>query len=157
FMHLVIFEGSRWPSFAPLSLSRPVFALRCGLSPLYEKQVRYFAPTRLTLWVRPALAEYCRREIAPTLNIPVAINEPLDDEPAMLSSGGALYLSKAPPMTEQSVIVDEGDLIRRAWVKAPGLSPEDCINRSPAWLKLLELPPAPSHARLPEYLWDLIH
>jgi hypothetical protein len=86
-MHLVIFEGTRWPSFAPLSLNRPVFMLRIGLGTILEQQIRCIRPTRLTLWVRPKLAEYCRRHVVPNLPVPTKVNEPLDDEPALLSSG----------------------------------------------------------------------
>jgi hypothetical protein len=52
-MHVVIFEGQNWPSFAPVSLSRPVFMLRCGLGTLLDQSIRTLAPSRLTLWVRP--------------------------------------------------------------------------------------------------------
>ena len=50
-MHLVVFEGPHWPNFAPLSFSRPVFSMTCGLSSLLEKQIRHLKPTRLTLWI----------------------------------------------------------------------------------------------------------
>ena len=69
-MHVVIFEGSRWPTFAPLSLSRPVFSLASGASTLLEKQIRHLKPTRLTLWVRPGLESYCRQHVIPKLGIP---------------------------------------------------------------------------------------
>ena len=44
-MHVVIFEGSRWHTFAPLALSRPVFALTTGTGTLLEKQVRHLRPS----------------------------------------------------------------------------------------------------------------
>src|SRR5438309_2131741 len=59
-MHVVIFEGSRWPTFAPLSLTRPAFCLASGMSTLLDKQLRYLEPTRLTLWVRQGLVNYCK-------------------------------------------------------------------------------------------------
>src|SRR5258706_10349480 len=98
-MHVVIFEGSDWSSLAPLSLSRPTFMLWSGMSTLLEKQVRSLNPTRLTLWVRQELADYCRRIIAPTihsptLTAPVRVNEPLDDEPALVESGRVLHFSR---------------------------------------------------------------
>ena len=52
-MHVVIFEGSQWPTFAPLCLNRPVFMLSTGMSTLLDKQIRYLGATRLTFWVRP--------------------------------------------------------------------------------------------------------
>ncbi|MGD1277008.1 MAG: putative sugar nucleotidyl transferase [Tepidisphaeraceae bacterium] len=156
-MHLVVFEGSHWKSFAPLSISRPVFMLQSGLSTLLEKQIRHIKPTRLTLWVRPALAEHCRRHLVPTLSVPTAINAPLDEEMALLSSGRALHFSDYDLPGGPSVVVDEGELVRKAWAKMPGLSAEDCLNRSPAWLKLLNLPRDAQPGRLPQYLSDLVH
>jgi hypothetical protein len=82
-MHVVIFEGTRWPSFAPLSLNRPVFMLRIGLGTILDQQIRCIRPDRLTLWVRPKLADYCRRHVVPNLPVPTKVNEPLDDEPAL--------------------------------------------------------------------------
>ena len=156
-MHLVVFEGSRWPSFAPLSISRPVFTLLSGLSTLLDKQVRNIQPTRVTLWVRPGLAEYCQRHVVPGIKVPTEINTPLDDEPALLCSGRALHFGKYTLPTEPGVVVDEGDLIRQAFVKSPGLSPQDCLTRSAAWLRIMELPKETAQARLPDYLWDLLN
>jgi len=155
-MHVVIFEGSRWPSFAPLSLSRPVFLLRSGLSTLIEKQIRWMKPTRLTLWVRPGLAQWCRRELSPAMGIPCSVNEPLDAEPAVLVNGRSVLFGPLEIPAAPSVCVDEGDLIRTALVQAPGLSPDDCLRRTDAWLRILDLPRHDTSARLPSYLWDLI-
>src|SRR5205814_652313 len=93
-MHVVIFEGNRWPTFAPASLCRPVFCLTSGMSTLIEKQLRYLEPSRLTLWVRPGLEHYCRKHVAPRLRVPTEVNRPLDDEPALLVSGRTLHFGK---------------------------------------------------------------
>ncbi|MDB5320964.1 MAG: rfbA 2 [Phycisphaerales bacterium] len=156
-MHVVIFEGSRWHTFAPLSLSRPVFALASGACTLLEKHVRHLRPTRLTLWVRPALADYCRREMAPRLKVPVAVNEPLDDQTALLVSGRTLHFSRFEHTEEQCVIVDEANLIRKAVVRSPGLSYDDAMNRTPRWMKLFDLPRMDEQARMADYVWDLIN
>src|SRR5688572_12328944 len=93
-MHVVIFEGVHWQTFAPLALSRPVFMLATGMSTLLDKQIRHTNPTRLTLWVRPELAELARQRIAPKLKVPTVVNEPLDDAPALLVSGRTLHFRK---------------------------------------------------------------
>src|SRR5215218_5792267 len=147
-MHVVIFEGSKWHTFAPLSLSRPTFALASGAGTLLEKQVRHLRPTRLTLWVRPGLAEYCRRELAPRFPFPVAVNEPLDDETALIVSGRTLYFSRFEHIEEQSCIVEEGNLIRKAVVRDAGLSYDDVMNRTPRWMRLLDLPRMDDQARM---------
>jgi UDP-N-acetylglucosamine diphosphorylase/glucosamine-1-phosphate N-acetyltransferase len=156
-MHAVIFEGSRWGSFAPMSLTRPVFMLPCGLGTLLDKQLRSVNPSRLTLWVRPEMAEYCKKLVVPRLKIPTAVNVPLDDEPAALVSGRSLHFSRYESAEQESVVVDEGDVVRKAYVKSPGLGPEDAFKRSSKWLKLLDLPHAMPQGRLAEWVWDLIN
>src|ERR1700710_473311 len=86
-MHLVIFEDSDWHTFAPFSLSRPVFSLASGMSTLLRKQIRHLRPNRLTLWVRPEFEAYCRQRVAPETGVPTLVNVPLDDEPALLLNG----------------------------------------------------------------------
>jgi UDP-N-acetylglucosamine diphosphorylase/glucosamine-1-phosphate N-acetyltransferase len=156
-MHLVVFEASRWGSFAPLSLNRPVFTLLSGTSTLLEKQIQHIQPLRVTLWVRPEMVNYCKRHVAPTLSIPVSVNTPLDDEPAFICSGRTLHFSQFPRPTDPMVSVDEGNLVRQAYAKMPGLNWQDAMQRSDKWLKLLDLPRASDQTRLPEYLWDLVH
>jgi len=105
-MHLVVVEGSRWGSMAPLSINRPVFTLLCGTSTLLEKQIQHTQPLRVTLWVRPEMVSYCRKHVLPTLSIPASINTPLDDEPAFITSGRTLHLSQFPRTTDPMVAVD---------------------------------------------------
>src|SRR4051812_17724669 len=154
-MHVVIFEGSRWPTFAPASLSRPVFCLASGMSTLLEKQIRYLEPTRLTLWVRPGLVNFCRKHVAPKLNVPTDVNAPLGEDPALLVSGRTLHFGKYEFPHEPSVVIDN-DGICSAYVHSPGLSLEDAMNRSPAWMELFDLPHMMPQSRLANYLWELI-
>lgn len=156
-MHVVIFEGSRWVTFAPLSLSRPVFALATGASSLLEKQIRHLRPTRLTLWVRPQMEAFCRERILPHLKVPTKINEPLDDEPALLFSGRTVHFGEFEWLSEEAVALDEGEIVRFAHVQRQGLAPSDVIERTPKWLELLNLPHTAPRARMVDSLWDLIH
>lgn len=155
-MHIVIFEGRHWKSFAPLSLSRPVFTLATGKSSLLDKQIRYTSPTRLSLWVRPELADVVRQRIAPKLPVPTTVNQPLDDEPALLVSGRTLHFCPYELPNQEVAVVDEGGIVRSAFVKRPGLSPDDPMHRSDRWLALLDLPQGMPQTRLVEYLWDLV-
>ena len=156
-MHVVIFEGSRLNALAPLSLSRPTFTLGAGTGTLLDKQIRFLQPTRLSLWVRAPFEQWVRSHILPTLTVPTEINRPLDDEPALLTTGRTLYLARAETATDESVVVEEGDLIRKAVVKRPGLSPDDVWKRTNKWLDLLELPQTMPQARFIDYPWDLIN
>jgi UDP-N-acetylglucosamine diphosphorylase/glucosamine-1-phosphate N-acetyltransferase len=156
-MHVVIFEGSRWSAFAPLSLSRPVFSLATGASSLLEKQIRHLKPTRLTLWVRPEMAAFCRERIVPHLKVPTRVNEPLDDEPALLFNGRTVHFGEFEWPADEAVAIDEGEIVRLALVRRPGLGPDDVTGRSDRWTALLDLPHAEPRSRLVDSLWDLIH
>lgn len=158
-MHVVIFEGNQWRTFAPFSLSRPVFLLPCGTGTLLDKQLRATNPTRVTLWVRPSMQDYCRRFVLPALPCPSQVNVPLDDEPAMILSGRTLHFSQYEHFDGQAVVVDEGaggPVVRQAVVHSPSLSQDDVLNRSDRWLRLLDLPHTMPQSRLPQYVWDLI-
>ena len=80
-MHVVIFEGSQWHNFAPVCLNRPVFMLSTGMASLLEKQIRYLNASRITFWIRPELADYCRVRVIPQLKIPATVNTPLRGYP----------------------------------------------------------------------------
>ena len=56
-MRICLFEDHGVIDLEPLALTRPVFDLLCGLSPLSAKQARYFAPCTVGAMVRPFLAE----------------------------------------------------------------------------------------------------
>lgn len=56
-MRICLFEDHGAIDLEPLALTRPVFDLLCGLSPLSAKQARYFAPCSVAVMVRPFLAE----------------------------------------------------------------------------------------------------
>src|SRR6476661_5592765 len=127
-MHLVVFEATKWDTFAPLTLCRPAFTLLCGTNTLLDKQVRFIRPDRLTLWMRPELADFCHKNVIPKLKIPTKINEPLDDEPALIMSGRSLHFSKFEVPSDPCVSL-EGSLILMAFVKQPGLSIEDALQR----------------------------
>lgn len=156
-MHLVVFEGSYWKNFAPLALSRPVFSLVSGRSTLLEKHLRHVQPTRLSLWVRPEMQQHVRQRIIPNLSIPATVNEPLDDEPALLFSGRNLIHRRYKTPQEHYAVIDEGPLVREAYVQMPGLRFEDIWNRNDRWEKIVNLPRSEPQALIVESLWDLIN
>jgi UDP-N-acetylglucosamine diphosphorylase/glucosamine-1-phosphate N-acetyltransferase len=156
-MHVVIFEGSRWHRFAPLSLSRPLFTLASGMSTLLHKQLRHLRPTRLTLWVRPELERFCHERVAPKTGLPTDVNVPVGDEPALLVNGRMVHFEQFEHPPHTSVMLDDEDIVRLAYVQAPGLSRQDAWERSQRWLDLMELPHMPSQGRLVDSAADLVH
>jgi UDP-N-acetylglucosamine diphosphorylase/glucosamine-1-phosphate N-acetyltransferase len=129
--------------------------LSTGMSTLLDKQIRYLGATRLTFWVRPEMVDFCKTRVVPHLKIPVKVNEPLDDEPALLVSGRTLHFRKFEQPAGECAVVDE-DKIREAYCKRPGLSMDDVLQRSDKWLSLLDLPRMEGQSRLAESLSDLI-
>ncbi len=53
---LAIFEDSSYENFYPLSLTRPIFELKCGETALYEKTARLFPEKELCFFTRDYLA-----------------------------------------------------------------------------------------------------
>jgi UDP-N-acetylglucosamine diphosphorylase/glucosamine-1-phosphate N-acetyltransferase len=156
-MHVVVFEGSLWHRFAPLSLTRPVFDLLSGQATLLTKQIRHLKPSKLTLWVRPELEQRCRDLIVPTTGVPTDVNVPLGEEMALLVSARTVFLVPFEHSDHEFVVHDETDIVQSAYVRSPGLSPFDVFGRSEKWLRLLELPHSMPQGRMIESLWDLIH
>jgi UDP-N-acetylglucosamine diphosphorylase/glucosamine-1-phosphate N-acetyltransferase len=156
-MHVVIFEGTRWHTFAPLSLSRPVFMLKTGMGTLLDKQIRHLRPKRLSLWVRPELESYVHERVVPKLDIPTTVNQPLDDEPALLVSGRTVHFAQYEYPPQPGVCTDnEGQHVRSAYVHMPGLAHHDVAERTDRWLEILDLPHMMQQSRMVETLWDLI-
>jgi UDP-N-acetylglucosamine diphosphorylase/glucosamine-1-phosphate N-acetyltransferase len=56
-MRICLFEDHGVIDLEPLTLTRPVFDLLCGLTPLSAKQSRYFSPCTIGAMVRPFLAD----------------------------------------------------------------------------------------------------
>lgn len=156
-MHVVIFEGIRWDTFAPIALSKPTFLLRSGMGTLLDKQIELLKPTRLTLWVRPQLAELVRVQVVPKLKVPAAVNVPLDDEPALLATGRTMHFATFEMPEEPAAVVEEGELVRFARVAhMSGLGPDDVLNRSDKWKRVLDLPRTAPQGRYVDRLWDLV-
>jgi len=74
-MNLCIYEDIEAQSFGPLSLLRPVFALRCGIFTLAEKLALAFPEAKLHLLVRPHLEDWTR-ELFPDSDV----SEPSEDD-----------------------------------------------------------------------------
>ena len=155
-MHLVIFEGSRWIDFLPLTLTRPTFCIRSGATTLLEKQVRAVRPDRLSLWVRPQMIAYVKQHVLPTLTVPTTINQPLDDEPALVFAARTLHLSSFEHPADFCAVAEEDRMIRFAYLKQPGLTQDDILQRSPRWMEVADLPQAMQQTRFPRNWADFV-
>ena len=155
-MHVVIFEGAFWSDFAPFTLTRPVFMLRSGAHTLLEKQIRATQPSRITFWVREEMADFIKRVVIPTLNVPASVNTPLDSEPACIFSGRTLHFARFERPAEPCIVAEDDGLIKVVYASLPGLSQDDVLNRSERWLELSKLPRTMPQARFGRHWGDLV-
>ena len=63
---LVIFEDDKFSNFHPLTLSRPIYELRCGAQTLREKIARNFPEYNVSL--------FCRDYLAPLVSIETGLS-----------------------------------------------------------------------------------
>jgi UDP-N-acetylglucosamine diphosphorylase/glucosamine-1-phosphate N-acetyltransferase len=152
-MHLCLFED-RPETLDPLSLTRPVFDLLCGITSLAEKQRRLFVPSAFGLLVRPALEALCQQQ-----HPGGRINDLawLQSAPVVLINGR--WLPSAEPFavpTPPCLGVIDGEVAYA--VLAPDdlsmLSLENIGTRLDAWQG--ELPCQPAGGTMINYSWDLV-
>ena len=76
----------------------------------------------------------------------------------LLVNGQTLHFGQFEMPTEPAAAVEEShNLASWAYVRSPGLSPADAMNRTDQWLRILELPQGMPQSRMASSLWDLIH
>jgi UDP-N-acetylglucosamine diphosphorylase/glucosamine-1-phosphate N-acetyltransferase len=156
-MRVCLFEDHRVPDLEPLTLTRPVFDLLCGLTSLAAKQYRCFAAHGHGALVRPHLAEVCR--LGPS---PGAINDLawLRAGPTALVNGRWLPPAAGLRQTDAADgywvgLVD--DEVACAVVGPEHLAAcsvntiDDCLA---AWKATL--PCRPAGGRLFRYLWEIV-
>lgn len=152
-MHLVVYEDSLWARMAPLSLSRPVFMLTLGNRTLLERSIARLKPSRLTLWVRPEMEKLCQQQ-ALRFNIPVTINHPLDQEPALLLNSRTALVGAEAPSDQNAQTAHHA--LRHAGGNS-NVGPSDALHATDAWRRFeLAAQPEPV-GRLAHSLADLIH
>ncbi len=157
-MRLVLVD---WPSakryhFDPLALSRPIFALRCGMSSLGEKLIRKWQADHVVLIMPPYMEAVYRADSYRPVNEIDRIFEPPDD---VLFVHGRVKASgwEYPSIGPSEVILDsDGELLvarvsRDDLQKLDRSSLEGLLKSIPENLPLVE-------AEVPtwQYIWDLI-
>jgi UDP-N-acetylglucosamine diphosphorylase/glucosamine-1-phosphate N-acetyltransferase len=155
-MRVCLFEDRGVLNLEPLSLTRPVFELLCGLTSLAAKQSRYFPPGPRGILVRPYLVDPCRLHF-PT--VPINDLDWLRAGPTILINGRWLPPALPSSLTELSspcvaLIQDE---IAYAIVQPEHLadcSPntlDDCLS---FWKEVL--PSRSAAGQLIRYPWELV-
>jgi UDP-N-acetylglucosamine diphosphorylase/glucosamine-1-phosphate N-acetyltransferase len=155
-MRLCLYEDGETSNFEPLTLTRPVFDLRCGATTLGEKHARSFPAASVGALLRPTLAPLFAAE-----HPAVAVNDAawLDagDDPVVFVNGR--WLPPAEPISlsgtsEVGVVADEVAFIVVSAAMVRGLSLETLSWDLSQWSE--ELPRRTVGGRMLHYSWDLI-
>jgi UDP-N-acetylglucosamine diphosphorylase/glucosamine-1-phosphate N-acetyltransferase len=153
-MRICVFEDRGVALLDPLTLTRPAFDLRCGVSSLLEHQCRHFAAAETGALVRPALAELCR-----LAHPGMAVNDPawLRGGPTVLVN--ARWLPPAEPAADVAAhrVALVGDQIAYAVLRPDrhvDASAEDLDDWASRWRETL--PQSVAGGQMIAYPWDLV-
>ncbi len=144
---LCIFEDEHYAQFYPLSLTRPVFDLRCGMTSLREKITRQFPGAQLFLFCREYLADYVRET-----------NYRVNQMPGELSwfvNGRFLFSAALPQNLKDELLLQHNGKTVAAHLKPDRLAAHVQPLRLPE-----EIPGVAEHeieGKWLSYPWDLIH
>jgi len=151
-INICIFEDEQFNWLYPLSLTRPVYELRCGILLLREKICRRFSGSRFHLFCRDYLVESLRETAAG-----VAVNE-IPPAPCLFINGRFIFGEKLPvPVTHDVVWKKKGE-VAAAWInsaRGPMLSQLDggVIPTS----QFDGLPAEEIDGNFVRYPWDLVY
>jgi UDP-N-acetylglucosamine diphosphorylase/glucosamine-1-phosphate N-acetyltransferase len=153
-MRVCLFEDRGVLDLEPLTLTRPVFELLCGLASLGDKQRRLFSPAEIGFLVRPELADLCRWQHP---GPPVNDAGWLRAGPVVLVNGRWLPDAGPAPDTSRPCVALAGD--EAAYIVLDSHHLADCSAETlddclAAWKT--RLPQRLAGGRLFRYLWELV-
>ena len=153
-MKLCIFEDNTFENFYPITLTRPVFELRCGHTLLYEKILRAFPDMETCFFLRPQLAPTFRKKVeGNSINSLSALNDDV-----LIINGRTLFMDTDIQADGNEEIGVMGNALVYARVKKQTLdkcmadSFEAVVNN----IKQI-LPKKEVSVTLLNYLWEVIH
>jgi UDP-N-acetylglucosamine diphosphorylase/glucosamine-1-phosphate N-acetyltransferase len=150
-MQLCLFED-RAENFDPLTLTRPVFDLYCGMTTLADKLCRSFAGP-VGMIVRPSLAAWCRERWP---GRPVNDADWLRSGPTLLINGRWLAPQPFTPPAGPCLGTVEGQ-VAYAMLPRPELERLTLEQVGPQLAALLsELPSRAAEGTLIDHPWDLV-
>jgi UDP-N-acetylglucosamine diphosphorylase/glucosamine-1-phosphate N-acetyltransferase len=150
-MRICIYEDSGVDGLEPIALTRPVFALRCGVERLFERQRRQFGANELGFWARPALVELWKIEQP---------NHPVNDAD-WLREGGTVWINGrwlAAPDAQIGAGSPHVGVVNGQIAYAVVPSGESPGHEIDAWLEAWRkrLPTRVVSGTMLDYLWDVV-
>ena len=152
-MRLCLYED-RVESLNPLTLTRPVFDLLCGMTSLGEKQRRAFAASAYGMSVRPAFAALCRQRQP---GVPVNDMDWLRSGPIVLVNGRWLPSHKAaavPPTPCLGVVDGQVAYAVLSPAESQRLTPDSIGAQLDTWQG--DLPCRAAGGSMIDHPWDLV-
>ncbi len=153
-MRVCLFEDRGVLDLEPLTLTRPVFELLCGLTSLGDQQRRLFTSSETGLLVRPELADLCRQRYPGT---PVNDAAWLRAGPTVLINGRWLPDPQTVPDTTHPCVALVGDDIAYIVLDPHHLtrcSVETLEEHLACWKA--KLPQQHTGGQLFRYLWEIV-
>lgn len=149
---LCIYEDANFSKLYPLTLTRPVFNLRCGMTNLYEKIIRHFSDHDVYFFVRNEMADLCK-EIHPG-----KIVNQFPNQDSFFLNSRFLLTGDLPNNIQENSIFSSGNQIIGAFLKASEIKQLQKDDNGLLDLSsLTELTHQEVKGQWINYPWDLVH
>ncbi|MFQ5863725.1 MAG: putative sugar nucleotidyl transferase, partial [bacterium] len=151
---ICIFEDSYSNQLYPLTLTRPSWELRCGISSLKDKVLRQFSQASTYLFCRDYLAEIVKEQ-----NPRARVNQ-IDAENCLFINGRVLFESKLLESVEtrqERICMCKGEVVA-AFLRGANVKKMQLISEKPfqvEWFSNVDI--VEIHAEIINYPWDLIN
>ena len=153
-MQICIFEDKKHSNFYPLSYTRPVYELVCGINTLREKIIRDIPGVRVSLHCRKYLEDTLKNQY-PDMDINI-----INDNSCLFINGRVLaseYLSEINTEDFEDCIYTSGDEIAAIKLSKENLTQiKNSIANTLDFNSLPELPTKKVDVKLYSYLWEMI-
>jgi UDP-N-acetylglucosamine diphosphorylase/glucosamine-1-phosphate N-acetyltransferase len=155
-MRICVFEDAAVTGLQPMSLTRPVFDLRCGAVSLLERQLRSLPSAKVSVLIRPVLAGLCQVQ-HPDLVINDAKWLASGATEMVLLVNGRWFLPGAVELRLRPEIGLVGEQVAYVMIPADKLGDlsQDTLPRHlDTWKE--SLPHAPARGAMIDHPWDLV-
>ncbi len=153
-MQICIFEDEKYSNFYPLSYTRPVYELVCGINTLREKIIRDIPGVNISLHCRKYLEETLKNQY-PDIDI-----NKINDDSCLFVNGRVLasdYLSEIITEDSEDCIYKSGDEIAAVKLSKENLTIiKSNFTDTLSFESFPELPTKKVDVKLYSYLWEMI-
>ncbi|MFO7890519.1 MAG: GlmU family protein [bacterium] len=150
-----IFEDNKYSQLYPLSLTRPVFDLRCGILCLKEKIIRQFSNKPINLYCRDYLKDVVKQQ-----NPSLTVNK-IDSDACLFINGRIVIDSNIAKIfnTKEEVIFIHNDTVAGAYLKGSNVKKfVNVLEKEKSFDEFKEIPRKEiEKTNIINYSWNLVH